>query len=41
LAPSGTDHQIVEYARDGRSVVTQDLEFSAIVALSPPGIAWK
>src|SRR5207245_7007824 len=35
LAPSATDHEIVEYARrDGRSVVTQDLDFSAIVALS-------
>jgi len=35
LAPSATDHEIVEYARrDSRSVVTQDLDFSAIVALS-------
>ena len=35
LAPSATDYEIVEYARrDGRSVVTQDLDFSAIVALS-------
>ena len=35
LPPSATDDVIVDYARrDRRSIVTQDLDFSAIVALS-------